>query len=284
MDPDLIRLILVILGVLLVIGIYAWDRYKRSAPPARMGRQAPQAWSDDDMDDDSADSRREPVIESQPDRVPEMTLDEDSVPVASKKVSRESRTSELDPEPVDLGEWSRPSAEGDPQFAMDLDFDVHGDNDYLHTDPALADDVERKIIVVNVVAKGTGQFAGPAIEKACADVDLVLGEMAIYHRHDQRTGKVLFSMASMVEPGSFPVPQLRTFSTPGLSIFTQLPGVRDGVEIYDAMLHAARQLASTLQGEVQDERRNKMTGQMEKHVRESIVEHRRRLKLSRSRH
>lgn len=284
MDPDLIRLILVVLGVLLVIGIYAWDRYKRSAPPARMGRQAPQAWSDDDVDDDLEDARREPVIESQPDRVPDMMLDDDAVPVASESVSRASRATDLDPDPVDIGEWSRPSAEGDPQFAMDLDFDAHGDNDYLHTDPALADEVERKIIVVNVVAKGSGEFAGPAIEKACADADLVLGEMAIYHRHDPRTRKVLFSMASMVEPGSFPVQQLRSFSTPGLSMFTQLPGARDGIEIYDAMLQAARQLALALQGEVQDERRNKMTGQMEKHVRESIVEHRRRLKLSRSRH
>ena len=56
----------------------------------------------------------------------------------------------LDPDPADLGEWSGVQAESGPQFSMDLRFDAHGESNYLHADPALADDVERKIIVINV--------------------------------------------------------------------------------------------------------------------------------------
>ncbi|MCB1723822.1 MAG: hypothetical protein KDJ39_09025 [Gammaproteobacteria bacterium] len=278
MDPDLIRLILVILGVLLVVGIYLWDRFKRAAPPRRMVRQAPSALSADAIVVDD-DARREPHVDSQPESIPSIALDDDE---RRSPRARSDVADELDPEPLDIGEWHKASGNGDPQFAMDLQFDAHGDSDYLSTDPALRDDVERKIVALNVVAS-TGDFRGDSIERACTAVDLAPGEMSIYHHHDARTGRVLFSMASMVEPGTFPFDGMKRFSTPGLALFTQLPGARDGVEIYDAMLAAARGLAAALHGEVQDERHNKLTGQMEKHIREAIIEHRHRLKLQRSR-
>ena len=118
---------------------------------------------------------------------------------------------------------------------MELNFDAHEDDDYLSTDPALYDEVERKIVVINLVRRD-GAFSGAAIEKACGATGLVLGDMSIYHRHDWRYRSVLFSMASMLEPGSFPIGEMHGFATPGLSLFTQLPGARDGVEIYDEML------------------------------------------------
>ena len=192
------------------------------------------------------------------------------------------RDTELDPEPAEIG-WAESTTGGDPQFSMDLNFDAHDDGDYLHMDPALQDDVERKLIVLHVLGRD-GDLQGPAVEKACLSAHLRLGEMAIYHYHDGASGKVLFSVASMVEPGSFPIEDMTAFRTPGLTLFTQLPGARDGLEIFESMLKAGRQLASLLQAELQDERHNKLTGQMERHMAESIIEHRRRLKLSRSRH
>jgi cell division protein ZipA len=108
--------------------------------------------------------------------------------------------------------------------------------------------------------------------------------MSIYHRQDPAAGGVLFSMANMVEPGVFPLDAMDSFTTPGVSLFTQLPGVRDGVEIYENMLDSARRLASELGAELQDERHNKLTRQMQEHTRERVIEHRRRLRLARSRH
>jgi hypothetical protein len=39
-----------------------------------------------------------------------------------------------------------------------------------------------------------------------------------------------------------------------------------------------------LRAEVQDERRNKLTRQMQEHTREAIIEHERKVKLARRRH
>jgi cell division protein ZipA len=204
-------------------------------------------------------------------------------PADAAPVEETVRAAALDPEPADIGNWGTATADSEPQFSMELSFDAHDDSDYLSADPALHDEVERKFVVLHLV--GTqGELRGPAIEKACHSVHLRLGEMSIYHHHDGASGKVLFSVASMVEPGSFPVEEMDTFSTPGLTLFTQLPGARDGLEIYETMLKTGRQLAGLLRAELQDEHRNKLTGQMERHIAESIIEHRHRLKLARSRH
>ncbi len=283
MNPDLVRLILIVFGVFLVAGIYLWDRYKRAVPRPQASRRSPAAMSmDADAFEQEAASRQEPHMEEAIESIPQLRLDEvdDDLPAVAT-ASRPQRT--LDPEPEELGEWSGVARDTDPQFTMDLNFDAHGDGDYLSTDPALYDEVERKLVVINVVAR-EGSFAGPAIEKACKANDLKLGDMSIYHRREGSGGRVLFSMASMVEPGNFPAGRMADFATPGLVIFTQLPGIRDGVEVYEEMLATANRLGVLLHGELQDERHNKLTRQMEKHIRESIIEHRRRIKLARSRH
>lgn len=278
MDPDHVRLLLLLLGVLLVVGIYLWDRYKHAAPRMTRPRRPPAA---DPVPATGAAESSEPArSEPQLGDLPEATYGPSGdPPIAEPAAARR----DLDPEPADLGEWSTPAGDAEPQMAMELNFDAHGDSDYLHTDPALYDEVERKIVVINLVARGDA-FGGPAIEKACSAVQLRLGDMSIFHHHDGASGAVLFSMASMVEPGVFPAEDVDGFSTPGLSLFTQLPGARDGVAIYDAMLATAKQLATLLDGELQDDRHNKLTRQMEDHMRDSIIEHRRKINLARSRH
>jgi cell division protein ZipA len=283
MNPDLVRLILIVFGVLLVVGIYLWDRYKHAGPSRRMVRRRPvEIAPDETAIETRREVRAEPTIDDVTESIPEMRADEPH-DEPSEAAQGRRMASARDPEPAELGEWVEATRDADPQFSMDLNFDAHDDGDYLTTDPALRDDVERKIVVINLVARG-GTFAGPAIAKACDAVGLVLGEMSIYHRRVNNGGRVLFSMASMVEPGSFPADSMAGFSTPGLSIFTQLPGVLDGVEIFEAMLSTANRLASLLNGELQDERHNKFTRQMEKHLRDAIIEHRRQITLARSRH
>ena len=48
-------------------------------------------------------------------------------------------------------------------------------------------------------------------------------------------------------------------------------------------LSTAERLADLLHAELQDERHNKLTRQMQEHTRESIIEHRRKIRLARSR-
>lgn len=296
MDPDLVRLILVVLGVALVAAIYLWDRYKHAPPrPVRrrraqrepVVRQEP-AGEGEEEPLETAPREAPAVTDSRPVREPESEPEPEQEPEpgranGSGSGEKRAKGSPLDPEPVDLGQWSDAVAAAEPQFALDLSFDAHGDADYLASDPALRDEVEHLIIAIHIAARD-GVMTGPAIAKACASVGLVPGDMSIFHRRDPAAGdRVLFSLASMVEPGSFPVEDMAGFATPGLTLFTQLPGPRDGLAVYDAMLATAERLAGLLRGELLDERHNKLTRQMQEHTRVQIQEHRHRVRLARSR-
>ena len=282
MDPDLIRLILLVLGALLVAGIYLWDRYKRTQPGPRPGRQSPSTEAlDCPMIDPDESGRAEPSMTDAVESIPEMRADEG--PAAG-----DTGGSDVPPRPAsepdsgDVGDWSNATGDEHVQFSMDLNFDAHQDGDYLNRDPALNDEVERKIVVLNLVARD-GTIAGDLIERTCKSVGLAPGDMSIYHCQDPSNGRTLFSMASMVEPGSFPLTDMAGFKTPGLCLFTQLPGARDGIEIYDQMLSTAQRLSERLGADLLDEQHNHLTRQMQEHIRESIVEHRRRIQLERSR-
>jgi len=258
MDSDLLRLILLVLGILLVVGIYLWDRYQRR------GLHLPRS-----------------LRKSARKRHLEPTLDGE-IPGGADAPSDDSLPpGEFVGEPVLLHRWDTSADNKDSQLSMDLTFSAQGESDYLHIDPALLDEVPRLIVQVVLIAR-EGPIAGAQIREALQTVDMRFGEMNIYHRLNTH-GQALFSLASMVEPGSFPENQNEDFSTPGLVLFTQLPGVQDGLSIYSDMLFTAERLAALLNVELHDESRSVLTRQTIEHTREKILEHRSQLERLRRR-
>jgi cell division protein ZipA len=273
MDAELLRLLLLGAGVLLVIGIYAWDRYKRAgrtmASKLRTKvepsfRSRPRADSDRPHRGRDAAETRDADL-----------LFEDLDPDADRAFDEREVAAGID-EPMMV-----PGADTDGD--LDFDFNPYDETDYLHPDPDLDDRTPRLILQIGIVAKGA-PFTGEQLQKAAEKVELVSGDMSIYHRYDpQRDRQVLFSMASMVEPGQFPVEDMSGYSTPGLVLFTQLPGVRDGLAIYSDMLFTAERLATLLNADLEDESHSRLTKQSIEHTRSKIIEHRRELALVRSR-
>ena len=110
------------------------------------------------------------------------------------------------------------------------------------------------------------------------------GEMSIFHRLGAAGGRrktsPLFSMASMVEPGTFPLEDMDEFTTPGLALFLQLPGPKEGLVLLKDMPCVAEEMANRLNGELQDATHSTLTRQALEHQREEIVEYQRRLRLA----
>jgi len=138
-----------------------------------------------------------------------------------------------------------------------------------------APDPER-LLIISVVAAQGGCFTGPALVKGFEHNRLRLDEHDIYSRMTIKTGKErpVFAVANMVKPGTFPVSDMEVFTTPGLTLFMQLPGPLDGVEAFDDFVHTAERLAVELGGELRDEKHCVLTHQALMQVRESIVEDR----------
>jgi len=118
-----------------------------------------------------------------------------------------------------------------------------------------------KLIVINVVAKPNQQFIGYELLQSLLAVGLRFGKMSIFHFHEMPNGRgrVLFSLASAVEPGTFDLSRMGSFSCPGLTFFMQLTDQVNAQADFDVMLGTAKQLADDLDGELQDQDRKSLT-------------------------
>jgi len=283
MEADTLRLILIIAGVALVLGIYAADRYKRSHRNGPTNdwtgeeQHQPQAehvepsWDadDEDMGNDAAADEQNPELE-------------DAGATAEPGFDDEFETLEhiIHEDPDHLAAEQKDNTRHGEQIAFSfLTGEATAESQLRNQDP----DLPVKIVQLNIVPH-EGLFYGDDILCVIHEVGLEYGEMGIYHYYDEEADdpQVLFSMANMVEPGTFPLDDMDEFSTPGLTIFTRLPGPRDGLSIFSDMLYTAEQLATILDGELRDEAHSALSKQTIGHIREEIQEHHRQLQLVRS--
>jgi len=273
MDADILRLILFLAGVGLILGIYFWDRHKKvnarvhairkaqletfESPDVPTERVDPQ-WNDTPESEREAD----PAAEGQPSSE---DSDDAELEVELQQLENVAHEAYCEIEPVNRQESFSFTAD-DPDDAQD---------------ELLREGLPGMILQIHVVAS-KGSFSGDQILRVARDVELEHGDMNIFHRYDSSgpRSRVVFSMASMLEPGIFPLDQMGEFSTPGLVLFGQLPGPKDGLAAFSDMLFTAERLAALLEGELQDETHSVLSKQTIEHIRERILEHRRQVQLA----
>ena len=125
--------------------------------------------------------------------------------------------------------------------------------------------------VILYVAAIHGQFEGQHLLECLLDQGMTFGEMDIFHRTSD-AGKILFSSANAVAPGTFVVSEMHEIKTPAISLFMQANLLNDPLAAYDQMVEVAQNLALDLVGEVKDESRSVLTPQTIEHGRQSLVE------------
>lgn len=127
--------------------------------------------------------------------------------------------------------------------------------------------IQPEVIVLSVVAPEGETMSGAMLLPSLLTLGLKFGEMDIFHRHEDNAGngKVTFSLANIMNPGTFNLDEIETFSTQGVSLFMTLPNAGDSFEVFEMMLNCAKQLALEFKGQVLDDKRNVMTKQTEQH-------------------
>ncbi len=118
-----------------------------------------------------------------------------------------------------------------------------------------------EVIVLNVHCAGEIPFVGTELFESMGNNGLLYGEMDIFHRHADLsgTGKVLFSVANIMQPGTLKHDDPAEFTTKGISFFMTLPCFGDPEQNFKLMLKTAQQIADDLSGHVLDEQRNLIT-------------------------
>lgn len=131
----------------------------------------------------------------------------------------------------------------------------------------------QKIVTLRLIARDGGSFKGDELVLSLRGIGLRHGKFGIFHRYDgSDANRTIFSAASLVEPGSFDLANIKEQELPGISMFLVLPGPVDAVEAFDMMMEAARTLAQSLNGELLDESGSSLSIQRERYMREEIIQ------------
>jgi cell division protein ZipA len=210
---DGLRLLLLLIGLLVVAGVYFYTRFQRG----------------------STEDQADPVL---PERAEPSIADANSI-------------------------------RGEP--AIESAVEPAGD-DAPPVDPRAAH--EQKIVTLRVVARNDGAFPGDELLLSLRGIGMRHGKFGIFHRFEgSDEEKVIFSAASLVEPGSFDLANIKDQQIPGISLFMVLPGPMDGAKGFDLMMAAARALAQSLNAELLDESGSTLSIQRERYLREEIIQH-----------
>jgi cell division protein ZipA len=180
------------------------------------------------------------------------------------------------------------SATGDVELQEEQYVDQNEETDGAHADDDSATDPQadeasprQKIVTMRLVAKKHGAFAGDDLILNLRAVGMRHGKFGIFHRYqgdDEK--KVVFSAASLVEPGSFDLENVKDQKIPGISLFLVLPGPLDGCKAFDLMMEAARTLTKAMQAELLDESGSTLSIQRERYLREEIIQYQHGIKVA----
>lgn len=231
-----LRWILLIIGILIIAGIYFADRLKRRAV-----REGADRFS---TEDDTAGLNISPHATADSNDYSDAIADLNHFLSQNRDSSSSADVADIDADIAmawEVGEAGAAAAEAGVESGQGGDEAA-----------AAAAALPERLVIFYLKAPEGHAFAGPALFEALAAAGLALGSMGIYHDTDSH-GETVFSVANLFEPGTLETDDPDGFSTRGVALFMQLPGPRDEQDAFERMLGKAEILAERLGGELHDE-------------------------------
>ena len=253
-----LRWILLGLGLLVVLGVFLGGLIKSRSRPSDPPRSEPEFWPE------------EPVT---------------SVPATGSVQAQDGFAGSLEE-----GGGPSEAAVDDTRYDSDAEWQTdEPQTDESYPDkpesnerqvaPGTADPVAETERVVSLrLIPGEGErLDAERTVRALQEAGLQHGPYEIFHYcEDRNVPESGFSVANLVEPGSFDLSNTPGTTLPGITLFMVLPGSRDPVERFDKMAGIARDLCQSLDARLLDELGNSWSIQGERYLREELIEYRRR--------
>lgn len=142
-----------------------------------------------------------------------------------------------------------------------------------------------EVIVISVMCRDEDGFEGDKLLELLMMCGLrYSSDMGIFHRLETEhpESELQFSMVNVVKPGTFPIQEMDTFLTPGVTFLMPLPGAEDSSAAFEAMVETAMVVVRHMGGELKDENRSVMTAQTIEFARQRVHEFERRHHLHRA--
>ena len=245
MDKDLLRIVIIVVGIVLILGMILWGRLRGGSSRNEIN------FYDDKNPLENIDPKL--VVHTDDD-------DFDIVPLSTRENNAYQVTTRSNPE------YKQKVSADDEEFGLDLDLDLDLDLGLKLDQEVSIDKIPGTVglkkqlpalIQLSIVAQ-TGDFTGTQIKDACEKVGLVYGTVKVFERLDI-LGRVDYAVASMLEPGIFPDDNWKTYHSPGITFFIQPKEVDDAAAVFDEMINTIGQLSALLKGNVLDQHKQLLT-------------------------
>lgn len=224
MDKELLRVVIILIGVLVMIGMLLWHFFKS----LRERREAD--YLDDSVYEGVSDEFDVEEDEDEFDMFPldsvvdgDALLDDEAIKPTPKEPASQALRREA----------AKPAA---PRYEL----------------PGL--------IEFSIVARADQGFNGEELFDAFERVGLKYGSVKVFERVDKNR-MVDFAVASMVDPGTFPDTDLDDFYCPGIVFFMQPREVDQPLAVFDDFIETMDILAEELDGVVWDNQRQPLTAE-----------------------
>jgi cell division protein ZipA len=129
-----------------------------------------------------------------------------------------------------------------------------------------------RIVMLYVAARAGRSLRGPDLVVAAEKAGLVFGHRDVFHRlaDGKPDQPPIFSVANLIQPGSFDMARIAELETPAISLFMTLPGPLPALDAWETMLPTAQRLAELLDAVILDEERNALGRQRIAHLRDEL--------------
>ncbi|MCK5394440.1 MAG: cell division protein ZipA C-terminal FtsZ-binding domain-containing protein [Gammaproteobacteria bacterium] len=165
---------------------------------------------------------------------------------------------------ADLTEGDDVLAYGEPEIGQsDESYDEFPENEIgRKIEPEVSNTQEENntsdIVVLYILPKPEQELLGAHINSSAQAMGLTFGDMNIFHFKDN--DRNVFSLANMLEPGSFDPDTIHDLRTTGLTVFMQFTG-SDPLDDLTEMLQRSYQLSGLLGARLCNHKREPLTEQ-----------------------
>ena len=281
---DNLRLILLIVGCLVVLGIYLWEVFNNQTPKKRTdilnavdetpdSPLAPVNTNNVAMENCSTDALTDLGSLLVQSRNQNINLDDTPEPFNISETVETHNEEPDEPLPLEMSvkdyEASMSQNE-EPDVFRAIEEELYGE-ETLEDENNFSDDANEEnedikeieipennkssedILVLYVTSPSHISFNGLSISKAADEVGMIYGHMNIFHHFGPgklHSGQPLFSLANMHEPGSFDLGRMADLKTKGLAVFMYSPASIDASVVFELFLNTTQRLATLLGGSV----------------------------------
>ena len=271
---DNLRLILLIIGCFIVLGIYLWEVFYKSEPRKKTEildavdeiPDIPVSPINNEADDYSVAMADLGSLLTQS-RNQGMNTDDTSKPFSITDTSNMGDESDKElPLEMSVKDYEASlSDDSDYDVFAAIEEDIHALDECDAKNETDSEVIEQKIeipennktsedlLVLYITSPSHTLFNGLSISKAADEVGMVYGHMNIFHHFGPgklHSGQPLFSIANMYEPGSFDLGRMAELKTKGIAAFMYSPASIDVGIVFELFLNTTQRIAELLGGQV----------------------------------